>query len=222
MTPFFFLEEELFVILSALASAVPSMLLNVAAYVLTALALYTIARRRGIDKAWLAWVPVANCWILGSLSDQYQYVVKGRDKSKRKVLLILKLLTAVLVLTALVMAMTVAAGVILAGNEARAMENINGPILAILGLIVPVAGLSIAETVIRYMALYDIYRSLDPSNSVLFLVLSIFIGITEPFFLFFNRQKDDGMPPRKVREEEVPPSDIPSDIPEDIWEYEQV
>jgi hypothetical protein len=47
------------------------------------------------------------------------------------------------------------------------------------------------------MALYDVYRSLDPANAVLYLVLSILFSPTEPFFLFFNREKDLGMPPRK-------------------------
>ena len=51
--------------------------------------------------------------------------------------------------------------------------------------------------VIRYMALYDVYMSMDPSNGVLFLVLSIFFPITEPFFLLLNRDKDKGMPPRR-------------------------
>ena len=53
------------------------------------------------------------------------------------------------------------------------------------------------QRVIRFVALFDVYRSLDPANAVLFLVLSILVGVTEPFFLFFNREKDLGMPPRK-------------------------
>ena len=32
---------------------------------------------------------------------------------------------------------------------------------------------------------------------MLFLLLSIFFNITEPFFLFFSRNKDVGMPPRR-------------------------
>ena len=56
------------------------------------------------------------------------------------------------------------------------------------------------------MALYDVYRSMDPNNAVLYLVLSILFRPTEPFFLFFNREKDLGMPPRKHRfVEEQPP-----------------
>jgi hypothetical protein len=69
--------------------------------------------------------------------------------------------------------------------------------MAMLGLCVPMLGISIAMAIIRYMALYDIYRSLDPSNSVLFLVLSILLGFTTPFFLFFSRYKDGGMPARR-------------------------
>ena len=64
-----------------------SFLLSVGTYVLTALGLYTIAQRRGINKPWLAWIPVVNVWTLGCISDQYRYVVKGEKKSKRKVLI---------------------------------------------------------------------------------------------------------------------------------------
>ena len=65
------------------------------------------------------------------------------------------------------------------------------------GFAIPLAVAAVASAVIRFIALYDVYRSLDPANAVLFVVLSIFVGITEPFFLFFNRDKDTGMPPRR-------------------------
>ena len=64
-------------LLSGILSGIPTTLMGIAAYVLTALALYTIAKRRGLNHPWLAWIPVASAWILGSLSDQYRYVVRG-------------------------------------------------------------------------------------------------------------------------------------------------
>ena len=85
------LEEELLMLLPGLISGIPTGLFGIAAYVLTALAVSAISRRRGLEKAWLAWVPVVNCWLLGSLSDQYRYVVKGETKSRRKWLLALNL-----------------------------------------------------------------------------------------------------------------------------------
>ena len=97
MEYFFDMEEQLLMFLPGLISGVPTGLFGVAAYILTALAIYTISRRRGLSKPWLAWIPVVNCWLLGSLSDQYRYVVKGENKSKRKWLIILHILKAVLV-----------------------------------------------------------------------------------------------------------------------------
>lgn len=195
------LEEELLMLLPGLISGIPSGLFGIAAYVLTAVAIYTISRRRGLRKPWLAWVPVVNCWLLGSLSDQYQYVVKGENKSKRKWLLVLNIVKAVLVLSATVLGIVTAAGILFSMNDAAMMRSINGPLIAILGLVLPLAAVAIAMCVIRYMALYDVYRSLDPGNAVLYLVLSILFSPTEPFFLFFNRDKDQGMPPRKRQPE---------------------
>ena len=200
----YFAEELLGTgILSALLSGVPSGLLGIASYVLTSLALYTLAQRRGLNRPWLAWIPVINCWIIGSLSDQYRYVVKGEVKSKRKVLLILQLLLLVMgtamAAVAIVMVVNLVSNTVLGApiSEREAMEMVLGPLVGIVGMCLPVMGISIAYAVIRYMALYDIYRSMDPVNCVLFTVLSILFGVTEPFFLFFNRNKDLGMPPRR-------------------------
>ena len=203
----FELEEELLMLLPGLISGVPSGLFGIAAYILTALAIYRISCRRGLNKPWLAWIPVLNCWLLGSLSDQYQYVVKGENKNKRKWLLSLNIVKAVLISSVAVLGIVTAWGIIFSINDAEMMRTINGPLMAILGLALPLAAAAIALCVIRYMALYDVYRSLDPGNAVLYLVLSILFSPTEPFFLFFNREKDLGMPPRKrqpVYEQENP------------------
>ena len=195
-------EEFLeFGILPVLFSSLPSFAMSVAAYVLTALALYTVATRRGLKYAWLSWVPVANVWLLGSISDQYRYVVKGENKSKRKILLTLSILSALCVLVTVILSVSMAVSGVAAAmggmSEDQVMGQILGRVIGIFGMLVPMLGISIACTVIRYMALYDVYTSMDPQNNVLFLVLSIVFGFTEPFFLFFNRNKDAGMPPRK-------------------------
>ena len=60
------------------------------------------------------------------------------------------------------------------------------------------------------MAMYDIYVSMDPGNSILYLVLSILFHVTEPFFLCCNRNKDGGMPPRREAPQPQPQ--------EQVWE----
>ena len=221
----FELEEELLMLLPGLISGIPSGLFGIAAYILTALAIYTVSRRRGLSKPWLAWIPVINCWLLGSLSDQYQYVVKGENKSKRKWLLGLNILKAVLLSVLLVFAIVILGTVLNAGfygahRHGDFMEVV-GPVLTVLAVVLPLAAVTIALCVIRYMALYDVYRSLDPANAVLYLVLSILFSPTEPFFLFFNRDKDLGMPPRKQRPAyEQPVHEQP--VPEQEYTYETV
>lgn len=210
-----------FGLLTGLLSGFPGFLFGIGAYVLSSLALYTVARRRGLNKPWLAWVPVVNCWILGSLSDQYRYVVLGQNKAKRKVLLVLKLLIWVLGT-----AMTVFVGgavmeaVFSAPYGMRPedlFEDLLGPMLGAAGLGMPLAGIAIAYAVIRYMALYDIFKSMDPDNCVLFLLVSILctpmFKPAESLFLLFNRNKDLGMPPRR----EEPFYEAPRQEP---WEQE--
>ena len=178
-----------------------SSLLAIAVYVLSSLGLYTLAKRRGLKNPWLSWIPVVNCWIVGSLSDQYRYVVKGQVKNKRKTLLILNIIYAAaciaMIACMVVMFVNMIPAAINGASENTLMQMAMGPVMAMLGLCLPMAGIAIAAAVVRYIAMYDIYTSCDPQNNILFLVLSILFSITEPFFLFFSRNKDGGMPPRK-------------------------
>ena len=212
-----YLESGLWLILRTIFGM--PMLLSIASYVLTALALYTIARRRGLKNPWLAWIPVADSWLLGSLSDQYRYVVKGEHKSKRKILLFFRVLITIMWISLMGLLVNLcfhAVGNAFWGTmtEDRVFQILHQA-LNLLVVLLPLIGISIAYAVFRYMALYDLYKSLDPANCVLFLVLSILFGVTEPFFLFFSRNKDDGMPPRKEPSQDAPSSNDWVDVQED-------
>lgn len=212
-----YLESGLWLVLRSLFGT--PMLLSIAGYVLTALAMYTIARRRGLKNPWLAWIPVADCWLLGSLSDQYRYVVKGEHRSKRKILLFFRVLITIMWISLMGLLANLffhAFGSMFWGsmNDDQIFQILHQA-MNLLVLCLPLIGISIAYAVFRYMALYDIYKSLDPENCVLFLVLSILFGITEPFFLFFSREKDGGMPPRKQPVQDAPSSNDWVDTQED-------
>lgn len=213
-------EVVLPIIATAVTSVLPSGLLGIASYILSSMALYTLATRRGIEKAWLSWVPVVNVWIVGSLSDQYRYVVKGQYKSKRKTLLILNLINVVIGLILLILAAFAAVemiqGAVYGLGQKEVMKSFLGSALGASGLAVAMSGIAIASAVIYYIALYDIYCSVDPANSVLFLVLSIIFRVTEPFFLFFNRNRDAGMPPRKPESRQIPQEPV-----FETWEEEE-
>ena len=194
------LGESLGALFGLTWSTLPT-LISIAVYVFTALGLYTLAQRRGLRNPWLAWIPVANVWILGSLSDQYRYVVRGQVRSKRKVLLTLNIISAVM---GLVMTVVIVAAVVrwvfsfqAGASETEIVNAILGSVMGVLALCVPWAGVAIASAVLSYMALYDIYTSCDPANNTVYLVLSILFSFTQAIFLFLCRNRDDGMPPRR-------------------------
>jgi hypothetical protein len=167
---------------------------SVAKYVLHALGLYVVAKRRGIRNPWLSWIPIAEAWILGSLSDQYQYVKKGKIRNRRKVLLGLEIGTVVSLLVIL------GSIISMAGSEfyAGAGDMLLGASLATLLLgYFALFIVAVVAAVFLYIAYYDYFVSCEPNNAVLYLVLSILIPVTLPFFIFFSRKKDLGMPPKK-------------------------
>ena len=203
----FAMEEAMSGVILSLITNAGSSLVGIAVYVFTALSLYTIAKRREISKPWMAWIPVVNCWILGSISDQYCYVAKGETRNKRKTLLILNIINCVLGIVALVWLGGIAVNLF----QNMAMYNMMDEeemliqlksLCGVMGMILPLSGISIAYRIIFFMALYDVYTSCDPNNKTLYLVLSIFFGIAQAICLFICRNKDGGMPPRK----EVPGS----------------
>lgn len=173
--------------------------LSIAAYVLSSVGIYTVAKRRNINHPWLAWIPVANVWVIGSLSDQYRYVKQGKVKNKRKALLILQCVMAVLAAAMIIVGIVNAVDLVMVAEYAAEEVLISEALAMLLRIsLIGIAsfGVGIAASVVRYMAMYDIYNSMNPANSVVFLVLSILFNITEPFFIFFNRKSDKGMPPR--------------------------
>lgn len=209
-------DEEMFDLMVAASSGLVTMLvlslLSLACYILVSVAVYTIAKRRELKRPWMAWIPVLNNWLLGSIADQYRYVARGENKSKRKVLLNLSIASTVLGVvvcgSAVDVILKLTNVVINVYNEEQILQSLTGSLMAIMALGLPMLGVALAYIIVYYMALWDIYQSLDPTNSTMYLVLSILFSVTIAFFLFFNRYKENGMPPRK---ESQP---IPDAIPE--------
>ena len=177
---------------------------GVVTYILQSLALYTIAKRRAIKNPWLAWLPVGSEWILGSISDQYQYVAKGKIRNRRKVLLGLTIASAALTTIYEIMNTFQVFRVI--GEGLSVGWGIMAVMMLLIGL--GMIGVGVAMVVFYYIALYDLYQSCDPSNGILYLLLSIFLGVTTPFILFVCRKLDRGMPPRKEMVQTLPEESV--------------
>lgn len=164
----------------------------VVSYVLTGKSLSAIARRRGIEKPWLAWVPVGCDWLLGCISDQYRYVVHNQERDARS-----KLLRLSIAMVAMAVGVLLLAGVaIIMGVMEAAAEGVLVLTMLMLLLTFAMLGVAVVYTIAYYKAYFDLFRSCDPKKSVVFLLVGIFVGYPLPFFVFACRNKDLGMPPR--------------------------
>lgn len=160
--------------------------------------IYQISKRRGLSNPWLSWIPVGQDWMVGSISDQYQYLVRGKVTNRRKVMLWLSIIACALSIAIVAMV------VVLMGEMGMALSGYYVDEVFIAGLGIAMfligmidVGIAVALFVFLCMSKYDLYRSAEPKNAVAYLVVSIFFSILDPVFLFICRNKDDGMPPRK-------------------------
>ena len=178
---------------------------SVVMYVFHSLGLYTVAKRRGIHNPWLSWVPIANMWILGSISDQYQYVTKGKIRNRRKLLVGLNIVTGVLLILfwiVSVVAMIRSAGSVF--GQAAGNAQMLQMVLQMIGTSGVMSVIAILTAVFQYIAYYDLFLSCNPNSSSAFLVLSILFNFLLPIFVFASRKKDLGMPPRRSAQVQQP------------------
>lgn len=165
-----------------------SVTLAAVSYVFLALGLQTIARQRGINNPWLAWVPVARNWLLGCISDQYQYVKQGRSTRRRTLLVVLPVVEAAL------MAVSFVSGLfaMILNAEAGATLDTTSALLAASLLLV-----RLVSFVFQTLAVYDLHRSCRPDYAKLLLVLGILIPCVRAVAVFLFRDQEQGMPPRR-------------------------
>lgn len=194
-------------ILEMLFREIPSALVSMAIYIFTGLGLYTIAKRRGIHNPWLAWIPFANTWLLGCIADHYRHVVRGEVKNRRKSLLGLEIATSAMGMVICVLCFKMLFDMLAIGLEnletmddtvaAQLLTAISGPVIVMALLSLPLLVIVIVYLVQYLTAMHDIYKSCDPGNATLYLVLGIFFSFTVPIFLMICRNKDNGMVPQQ-------------------------
>lgn len=181
-----------------------SAILGVVFYVFNALAYYAIAKNRGYNKPWLAWIPIAADYLKGAIADDIERR-KGKASSFRIWMLVLSIVVAFSGVLIGAVWSGIAANAILSpgmdllprffnggGNFQGYLFN-NSPASAMMS-IAPLFSLlinlaSIAYAVVMYITLYKTYQDYVPQYTTAFLLLSIFVGITQPFLVFSIRNK---------------------------------
>lgn len=174
----------------------------VIAYILGSKGLYAIAARRGIKNPWMAWVPIASNWILGSLSDQYAARKYGQDPNLRKKLLIFSIITqSSAVSTSAFGSFNLRLNFGDSISMPELPQGVQTAAIVLLVLMVmlciAMAVLSVIQTVYQFKAYYNLYASCRPEKAMLFLMLAIFTP-AGPFLTYSCRNSDEGMPPEQA------------------------
>ena len=164
-------------------------LLWIAYYIFNSIALYAIAKRRGLPSPIRAWVPFASTFLFGKIAEQFEAAKYNKSKPYSKILLGLEIPRTVLMFLNYVFFFSTGGLNFDLSQIISLLGNYNYLIFNQIFSIVYTA-VNIAFIVFYYVALYKVYSSLV-SNTTMYIVLSILFGIS-PFFLFALRNKDEG------------------------------
>ena len=145
-----------------------------ASYIMGGIALMDLSKRRGIKNGWLAWIPVTTAYVVGQIADDHLEKTAGKKTVFGKLLLWGSVaINAVLAIYY----------VVYFGAFLLSLIPDLGQSLYVIGLICSIAiycvmlPASIAFSVFYYIAYYHLFAAFKPEKKILFLMLSIFVGI---------------------------------------------
>lgn len=137
--------------------------------------LISVAKRRGIRLIWISFIPIANLIMVAAISDYYRYTTMGVTSSRKKVLPVLWIIIALLY------------GLLYLCRFSGATVS-SGPMV----LFVIAVGCVIAQLIIVYKSLFDLYKSCVPQWAIWLLIANFFL-VTIPITVFLVRNRDDGL-----------------------------
>jgi len=150
-------------------------------YIFNALGLVAIAKHRNIAMANLAWVPFwGTAYVTGAIADEQSIHETGRDPRLKVWLLAMSVALTVL---------SIILNVELIRTGLFSMNDV--PDMGFMVILMLTVLIGLPFTVMWYAAHYRLFKSCQPMNATLFLILSIVFGLS-PFLVFAVRHYVDG------------------------------
>lgn len=171
-----------------------SAVIGIAIYLLESISVYKMAKSAEIKNPWLAFIPVANDWVFGTLAEKYKK--KNGTKSARFGV-ILPVLEGIVLIEAI--ALTIFTVISIKEITGYALDAVNTStemvpeqfmsLIPVIILYFALMAVAIAYAVVFFIALWRVYYSFDKSNATLYIVLSIIFTISVPIILFIIRNR---------------------------------
>ena len=165
-------------------------LLGLVNYIIKSYSIYVLASRRKISKAWLAWIPIASCWTVGSLADDYD-LQHGIKRKWRVVLLTLNIVMWMFVVAFYVFAIGWTITNTYATLNPAAVPS-QSLIIFLVAFYIGLFLVALAGTVLnacQTICVYKIFESTVPEKSVKYMILYLLIPIVGSVCLYRCRNK---------------------------------
>lgn len=148
---------------------------GIASYIMNSLALHKIASRRQIPNPWLAWIPVASSWLIGSIVDEYD----GKNGLKRKWRVVLLTLSIISVGGIVAGYIGLVAWAVKMSMQSELMgADIAGSIgifVVFYVFLIVAAIVAAAQGFCNAICIYKIFESTVPEKSVKYLLLYLLV-----------------------------------------------
>ena len=150
-----------------------NILLNIPIDPISSYGMYRIAYWRGIMRPWLAWIPIANLWILGNIADQCYRETHDRQGKMRWFMLTYQIIIVLLFL---------------------AWRGFT-PVAVLLGWMAKYALLFLVVLIITcivatFIALHRLFASYHKNICGIFTALCVLFSIPTPFLILHCAQKE--------------------------------
>ena len=184
-------EQEMLIVMVGilLVAYLFIILIGIASYIMNAVAFQRIASKRLIKNAWLAWIPIANSWIIGSIADEYDEK-NGIKRRWRAVLLVLSLISRGGIVAGYVG--MVASGVMMSMQldiMDTEFSNFIGGFLGAYVLLIVAAVVASAQNICNMICLYKTFESTVPEKSVKYILLSLLVPLAKSICLLKCRNQ---------------------------------
>ena len=159
--------------------------IGIASYIMQAIAYMRIAKKRGIKNGWLAFIPVAESYLVGSVTSSYDKE-QGIERNWGKILVVafaigygIFFVAYMLFLVAMVVMAIIA--------EANSMETMPPQmalfmIIACVLMFVSMTGV-LVQSVLRMICNFKNYEGMVPDKAIKYTVISVLVPLAGPILL---------------------------------------
>jgi len=155
-------------------------------YIFQGIGIMKMHEKLGLKGGWMAFVPFLNSYAFGKVAEQY--IKQDGKKSTRFSVIIL-------VGNIINMGFAFCSGFLSGISGTSASLGLSSEVLGVIALFSLALSLiqltfSVVFSVVVYIALWRIFSIFNNQSATLFLILSLFIGLVQPFLIFAIRNNE--------------------------------